>query len=246
MDANEVLIPLDRLQEGHDKCAKHMELLIDSSDILFSSRKYAISIALSILALEESAKLELIQIHLINKVGITKKEWESITGYGSHSRKLKNPVRTQVEKHKIAGKEISDSIVAVNEYLYGFPTPSYEDYQSITENFYEYYSKLNFVKQDCLYMKWDKSQWKTFNVFLENQQKALALYRIVNTKLVYYEIMLKNRYLRITRNPELKTLNDELENFRDKLIKTHELEKTKNYKNAIIIVRSMMKEYAKT
>lgn len=256
LDKNEIIIPLDRLQEGHSKCAKHIELLIDSCDVLLSSRKYPTTIALSILALEESAKLELIQNHLIHNVGISKKEWDSVTSYGSHSKKLKNPVREEVEAFKRVGKEIVDHVGEWNEYLFGFPTPSYEDYQSITEKHYEYFGKLNFVKQDCLYMKWDNSKWKTFSIFSENQQKALAFYRVVHTKLVYYESMINNRFFQITKDIDvtLKTVPqthiskhkkqfDELNIFRDKLIKTHELEQTKNYKNASTIVGSMMREY---
>src|SRR5574342_1409631 len=69
----------EKISDGYRKCKRHIESLLDSSQILLDSNQYATSLALSILAREELAKLLVLQDHIKNKTEITCDEWNKLT-----------------------------------------------------------------------------------------------------------------------------------------------------------------------
>jgi len=62
-----ILIPTDKLKEGLQKEANHIESLLEASQILYDAKKYSLSLPLSVLALEEVTKLRLIRNRYLQK-----------------------------------------------------------------------------------------------------------------------------------------------------------------------------------
>jgi len=73
------LIPVEALEEGFEACRLLTELMLKSSETLLDSNQFSSPITLSILALEESTKLELIHIKkIMTSQPIKEGEWEKL------------------------------------------------------------------------------------------------------------------------------------------------------------------------
>ena len=143
-----ILIPSEKLQHGFDLCREQMELLIDSAEILHNSKKYPILLALSVLAREESAKLELINMHIGTPFGISKREWDSVTKGFVHENKLVNPVKFAQYYAKRVGKDMFEKVQEWGKNQgYEPASANYEDFMSVTEEHLKRLASLNVIKK---------------------------------------------------------------------------------------------------
>jgi AbiV family abortive infection protein len=225
-----ILIPVEKLQQGFDLCRKQMEMLIESSQILYDSKKYPLSIALSILSREESAKLQLIDMHVSARHGISKKQWDHLTRGYVHERKLKGPVKFSVDFTKWQGKKLYTQVQkwGKNHGLGELPV-NYDDIMKIGEKDYARLLSLNEIKKDCFYFDWRDSSWKIFLDRSGEDLEALSLVELTGMKYLMYGFIRSNlrHNLRIKKKDE--ALQKELDAFNEKYDNIAEFMKTKQF-----------------
>lgn len=221
-----ILIPVEKLQQGFDLCRKQMEMLIESSQILYDSKKYPLSIALSILAREESAKLQLIDMYISAGHGISKKQWDYLTRGYVHERKLKDPVKFSVDFAKWQGEKRYKQVQkwGKNHGLGELPA-DYDDFMKVGEKDYARLLSLNEIKKDCFYLDWRDSSWKIFLDKSEEDLEALSLVELTGMKYLMYGFIISN--LRIKKKDEM--LQKELDAFKEKFDNIDDFMKTKQF-----------------
>src|SRR5439155_16808714 len=137
-------------------------------------------IALSILALEESAKLELIHKKIMMSEPIREKEWKKITNDSeAHIKKLVKPVRDENSAMKLLGKESYEKLQKLSSRLGFGNMPSFDDVTSIDDSHFDYYRTLNKIKKDCIYLDWNVSDWFSFFYLPIKKQRAFANSRLI-------------------------------------------------------------------
>ena len=221
-----ILIPVEKLQQGFDLCRKQMEMLIESSQILYDYKKYPLSIALSVLAREESAKLQLIDMHIISSSGISKGTWDYITRGYVHERKLKDPLKFSVDYTKWQGKKLYKQVQKWGKnHGYEQSPVNYEDVMKIEDKHYARLVSLNAIKKDCFYLDWKDSSWKIFLDKSEEDLEALSLVELTGMKYLLYGFI-KHNLNRLKKDDKLQK---ELDAFKEKYDTINEFMKTKQF-----------------
>lgn len=239
---NVILIPVEKLQEGFDLCKKQMEMLIESSQILYNSKKYSPSIALSVLAREESAKLERISQHITLSLGISKKEWSSMTQGFVHEKKLVNPVKFAVKFAKWEGKKRFEKMERWGEkHGYGEMPASYEDFMKVEEKHYERLRSLNEIKKECFYVDWKESCWKILFNRSEEELEALSLVELTGMKYLFYGFVKQDLMFKKGQKS-----GKELDTVKEKFDDIDEFMKTKQFKIKAKVAWSIYEEYFKS
>lgn len=237
-----ILIPVEKLQEGFDLCRKQMELLIESAELLHQSKKYSISIALSVLAREESAKLSLIGKQIDGALGISKREWESITRGFVHEHKLKNPVKSTVDLVRSLSKGDFEKLKKRMKDDGTETIVTYEDVMNITEEHYKRLSSLNEIKKDCFYLNWVEPSWKIFFSRSKEQLEAVSFVELVHVKIILYGLAGLNLVSK-KKDERFQTEFDEVQKKRKQSL---EILRTKQFKVKDMIAWSVYKQYFKS
>ncbi len=199
MSEDKILIPLETLADGFEKCKRHIEELLKSSESLYNEKHYANSLAIAILAIEENAKLKVILNCILEKRGISKKEWYEITGRGSHEKKLiKNVEDRQKELRDLTYETYLDEVERSLEL--GFDISSSKSFEQLKYqalfDVNEQVKKFNLLKQDCFYLNWNGNDWFSFITNApKNIQEAFAFVNLHVAKSEWINIVLKQKYL---------------------------------------------------
>ena len=218
-----ILIPAKNLEEGFQKGIKHIESLLEASQILFDSKKYPSSLSLSILALEEVTKLRMIRNSFLEKKGITNQEWFNLKKGGSHKDKLTRPSEERKKHLHEMGEERFEGARTLKKMI-GDPLAvlSYSQMKKGSEG-YSIMGKLDKVKQDCFYLDWKNSKWSSASIKLsKNQMEAMAHISLEITK------WFLNQTILYSRHPEIE-LNENSESFQ-KYLNDPLLKKDQEYK----------------
>lgn len=189
-------IPLKKLHEGFTKCQDHVSLLLEGSKLLYDYKKYSLSMPLSILALEECAKLSLFSKKVYGGKGISHEEWKSLTKGGSHSTKLTKPLKDSRDELSEKGEQAYE-IVASRQKNIGsiinFPPldkmlSAYEKEENLIEN-------LNKIKKLCLYVDWKEGNWESFlSNFTTHQKKVFSSFLLTYVNFVFNNELLGMKY----------------------------------------------------
>ncbi len=169
-----VLIPVAKLQIGFDNCVKHIRNLIASSELLYSSQLYPSAFSLAVLAIEEDAKLGVIQEHIRDKKAILHSEWQDLTRGGSHKVKLVMQLQKERTMMKGFSPEKSEAIKRFNERL-GVNSRAFDAAQWDRPQDYTRFQLLDTMKQDCFYLGWRYHDWWSFyTAFTTEEQEAMV------------------------------------------------------------------------
>ena len=199
MSLENLLIPFNKLESGFNYCQRHIDELLKSSNSLYDKNHYSSSLAITILAVEENSKLNLILKCIIEKRGITKKEWIEITGRGSHNNKLiKNMEERRRELLSLTYDDYLREVDRSREL--GFDVSSSKSFEVLKAqslmNVTEQIKKFNLVKQDCFYLNWNGKDWYSFITHApKNIQKAFAYVNLQIATNEWANIVLKHKYL---------------------------------------------------
>jgi len=173
-----------------------VELLLESSKLLHDSKKYSLSIPLSILALEECAKLNLFSRKVYQKRGVSQEEWSSLSKGGSHDTKLTRPL-TDSKKELLQKGEKGFQIVKARQQKLG----SVIKYTSLDEIVSAYAEEantikvLNKIKKLCLYVDWKEGNWQSLvSNFTTRQKKILSRYLLTYVGFVFNNELLGMKY----------------------------------------------------
>lgn len=197
------LIPEKNLKEGFKKQIQHVENLLESSQLLYDSKKYPSSLSLSILALEEVTKLRLIREHLRKNKGILEKDWKNMKKGGSHKMKLVQP---SIQRKKRLEEMDEKKYDAIEEFkkITGSPFDrmTFSEMKKATEK-YSMMTKLDKIKQDCFYLDWDGKNWVSAKLNLTKRElDSLSFYSLNSTKWYLNQTILYTKYTTISTDPE--------------------------------------------
>lgn len=247
-DKDEILIPPEKLQQAFDESRKQIEILLSSSKLLHGNYKYSTSIALSILALEEIAKLQEIQTHIDQKKGFTKKEWNSLKGgAGVHLRKLQGPLENAKKNiEKLGPHGYEQGKIQLRSLGYNVSDFSYENAIKIADSAMENLAKLNLVKQNCLYLDWKNGDPYIITTKTNEQLESFAYISIVDVEFYLYGSITNNANQRILRGDTSEKIIQERGSYD---VKTNEKRKemlSKDFQNKKLIAHSIFDEYDKS
>ena len=167
-------IPLSKLEEGFHKGFAHVQKMIDSSIILHESGHHSTSIAISILAHEELAKLRYVVAHIGDQKPISLKEWKALSRGGSHNAKLEKFYADFYNDIIRLCSERPETVLEANPNLTMDEVrdfPKRVDLKHLTV----LGCKLNDIKKECIYLDWNDGDWSTFdNNTTKDERTALA------------------------------------------------------------------------
>ena len=241
---------MDALSEGFEGCRLSVEMMLKSSETLLNSNNYSLSIFLSILAMEESTKLELIHKRMMTSDPIKKKEWKSISSYPeAHLNKLVTPVRDEKDSLLSMGKETYEKMKKIGTDSGIGELPDFDEIDSSDNINLSYYKMLNSIKKDCLYLDWNDNHWFSFFYLPEDKQKAFAKFRLNHTKQIVFNIILRNRLFLLTINQDSKKnqlrFSAEFELYKKLMRGVQENLISKNFEKDIDIANNLLKDYAR-
>lgn len=172
---------------------------IHASEILYRSQNYIESIPLSILAIEESYKIDVFKKQLKLKQGISKDRWKKISRTdAAHRIKLAGIyTEAKAEIKDTMSKETYDKFAAIHERLYGKKAKPYEVAARPDGIGGDRLEALNEVKKDCFYVDWDdtRSDWVSFHLLTSvDEQKAIATIELHMAKMMLAGAMIWLKY----------------------------------------------------
>jgi AbiV family abortive infection protein len=200
---DKVLIPVASLQEGFEKCVIHIRSLIASSELLYSNKIYSGAFPFAVLAIEEGAKLGVIQEHIKDKRPIQRSEWQDLTRGGSHKVKLIMPLQKERTMLKSLSPEKFRHMEKMNRAL-GTHTLAYEMLRGENAQDYAVFMLLDTLKQDCFYIGWKNNDWRNFaSNFTVDEQEAMVWLLTRQAKSWMLIRMMSNKYPNTPTESEL-------------------------------------------
>ncbi|NIP61462.1 MAG: AbiV family abortive infection protein, partial [Nitrosopumilaceae archaeon] len=204
-------IPKSRVKEGFTQCHSVIKRLLNDAELNLKNGRYSSSIALSILAIEELAKSDLLRSKIIRDEELTYEEWDKLT-FGKKAHLLKLNWYPTKRKEKLLNRWSDLDIQALNEAnkKLGFPN-NFANRDSLFKEIElseKVNPKLNQIKQDCFYLKWDKknSNWTTFEKkFSDKVKKAIATWLVT---IVRHDSLLQQYFFEYPKKP-VKDWTDE-------------------------------------
>lgn len=199
-----IVIPANKLQEGFDKQKKQIIHLIKTSELLFEKRRYASSIAFSVLADEETTKLRLFSKHLQSGKPVRENEWKPMT---RHIKKLTIPVKTATKNIQTMPPKKKQSVEFFRTKL-GF-NPAYQPIDPVFEReMIRMASKFDKLKQDCFYLSVHNGEFFSIITNLgDYEQKTVAYFVLTYTKVNTYTAFLTSKFTTIRPQEWEKYLN---------------------------------------
>ena len=183
---------VEEAKEGRKIILKIIKRLVDSSFEFLNVGRYSTSIPLSILALEELAKADLLRRAIKDDRDITVNEWSRLTSWGgkSHVHKL---IWMLEKKEEGLQRWTENDVQIMNQINRNFGiTLSYPDKKSMQEDvvmFKNLVPKLKDLKEDCLYSNWDprERRWNYFDRrFTEDVKSLLASYLYLEARKEFF------------------------------------------------------------
>ena len=169
-------IPLPKLEEGFHKGFAHVQKMIDSSIILHESGHHSMSIATSILAHEELAKLRYIVAHIGDQKHISLTEWKALSRGGSHNAKLE---KFYADFYNDIIRLCSERPEAVRKVNPNLTMEEIRDFPKLVDLKHLTFlgCKLNDIKKECIYLDWNDGGWSTFDAnTTKDERAALAVF----------------------------------------------------------------------
>lgn len=184
-------IPTKKIKQGRERSSKHIESLLKSSQILYDNKQYEQSLALSILAREELAKLLIIQNHLKNNTVIIYEEWKKLTKgtreSTAHKIRLTLAQKTAREDVQKLTTEQYEAIQTQRERLgVERSTVTYEAAMSLDDGYDKIYEQFDQLKQECFYLGWDGNFFTLSTRLDPNELQGLAYTHLMIMKQNYY------------------------------------------------------------
>lgn len=226
-----------KVQVGYELCKSHILSLLESSEILYKSKKFTESLSLSILAREEVAKLIALQDHLKNNTSMPYDEWLKLTKNTkestAHKQRLVEPMRQSREYVQSMPPSFFETMKDERKKMGLSEGFQYAAAMSLTPEFEKSFEKLDKVKQACFYFGLNKN-WYNLSILLEkNEKDALAYATLIATKILYYSTISIRVHHQI-QHPIGKTLEKD-PNFQKCLSLMKEIQSAK-YKTRLIFV----------
>ena len=169
-------MPMSKLEEGFHEGFAHVQKMIDSSSVLHKSGHHSTSIAISILAHEELAKLRYVVAHIRDQKPIDLKEWKKLSRGGSHNAKLEKFYADFYNDIIRLCLERPETVLGTNpnltmEEVRDFPK------RVVLKHLTVLGCKLNDIKKECIYLDWNGAAWSTFdNTTTKDERAALAAF----------------------------------------------------------------------
>lgn len=243
------LIPKEKLQEGFDKCNKQIESLLKSSEMLYDENQFHLSLALSMLAIEESTKLGVIERHIQDNTDIDNSEWNEITRYGSHVKKLIKPLEDAKKHSKDWTFEKYLKLLdfaTIQGYDVSHAKPYSEVRRSMSKQEIYEISQLNEVKKDCFYLNWQSKKGNWFSILTnatDNIKKAFAYVNLNIAKRSYYHAFSFHFYPKsVIMNKEVaeKMKNDPIE---QKMLELDNMQHKSEFKKKLRLVNLFLTQH---
>ena len=181
----------EEAKEGQKRIMKMANRLLNSSQKFLKEGQFSISIPLTILAFEELAKVDFLRIRIRDNQEISFKDWNNLTfGKGAHFLKLKWTLKKKSKKLEKWTEEDIQSLNFVNQKL-GLNV-QYKNKNAIQKDvdlFLPLIPKFKVLKEDCLYVNWDKSirKWTYFDRrFTENVKQLIANYLYLEARREFF------------------------------------------------------------
>ena len=240
MKPDPVFVPVEKLSSGIDKTRKQIDLLFESSEVLYNAKKYPLSIAVGILAEEEIAKLDVLREHVKSQKPITVTEWRQLR---DHKSKLTSPY-IEAKKSMAEVPEGQYETVKIARGILGFKdfdTPFDDLKTPIEQSAITNLEKLDRIKQDCFYSDFRNSDWFSFLTnLLPNHVEAIAFTRLIRLKMRYYDLllgfdiaMLNNTTIQqLPQNPNAK-----------KIMELNKIKETNNFKKKTFLADFALKKF---
>ena len=243
-----VKITKKQLQDGFDHQKNQIEDLISMAETAYSAKKYNISTALSILALEEITKLRQIRDSDNFTGEMELSDWQKLSeGPGVHVKKLAKPIEEMLNHRKGKSSEYWDDIQKfVDSTLI---SGGGEKTQRITSTYDpEAHYALNQLKQDCLYMDFKDGKWYSAKLILsKNELEALAYTTLKMAQFNFNDVQLHNRHREIEVDPDSESyknyVNDPL--FK-KRIEFQKLTRSNSFLKQRLIADNALKKFKRT
>lgn len=186
-------IPVKKLHEGFNECQHKVYDLLKSSQILFDAGQFVESLALSILAIEETTKLSIIFDHIKEKKIIGAEKWDEITVKpGMHKIKLTKIHKELKERIQGMSDEKFENLPRIKATQ---KNPSRVKAISQLQMSEEIYAVLAKIKNECFYVGWN-ADWTTLSIHLPNvqDQKDLAYFYLMLGWYEYYVLIFILKY----------------------------------------------------
>ena len=186
-----VIIKPKDFQKKSNKITEHIEELLNSRDNLFKNKNYSLSIAISILIIEEMAKLHLIVQHMDSKKPIQKSEWESMCKH-----KLTNPFNRLSQKMSQIQESEFERILNEREVGLGSEMISLiKSIQKNEEDILKTTKLFDKLKQDYFYVSYKKGKLFSISTDLSvEEQENIAFWikehsnRLFGTVVLYFDL----------------------------------------------------------
>lgn len=192
------LINEKETKEGYRRILKIIHRLLSDSELCKKQGRFATSVALSILTLEENAKADFFRRKTNDGLGVTKKEWEKLTRNKGKSHNFKLHWHLD-NKEKSIEKWNQNDINALNAVnarlgLYKNSTGK-KELESEIVLFKKIIPKFNAIKQSCFYTTWSKDEkWKYFdNIFSDKLKVLIADFFFFEAKKQYLYLILRKK-----------------------------------------------------
>ncbi|MDE1769020.1 MAG: AbiV family abortive infection protein [Thaumarchaeota archaeon] len=230
----------DEVKSGYEICKSHIMTLIESSQILYDSKKYSTSLSLSILAREEEAKLLALQDHVKDDTNMTDEEWKQLTKNTkestAHEYRLTQPAKVSRENIQSFSPEYFEFMKSINTQMGVSTNLTYEEMMSITPDYEKSLQRFDRIKQASFYLG-RNSKWSNFSLKLRSkeEEKALAYVNLMQVKANYYSTISLRIHKEKIKLPITETLKDD-SNFQEYLKTRNEMESRK-YKNMVLLAR---------
>lgn len=141
-------IPSNRCRDGADLCLDNAIRLLHEAKLLFENERYLTSCCLAIYALEEIAKGRKLLEFSQNGNDVTKKEWERLTRGRAHVEKI-------INGRKMAIKRLEERFPFTLKM--GVPGSLLNGRFEEAHRIFARYSQ--WLKEQCLYVGWERSNW---------------------------------------------------------------------------------------
>lgn len=242
MPEDDILIPTERIQDGLDLCLQQIVELVNSAKGLYDAKHYATSVALSILATEELAKVRLLLERRDKKKDITRREWRDIT-FGRKSHKLKLTYE-YVNAREFLLREVPEDKYRAMMPVFGIvggqrQMPYYEELVKSHPEDIRRLEALDVLKQDALYVDWNGSEWNHFlKRMSKHRQKAIAMVEVNRAICIYWMMARWNQFPGVFNAWEMRQHITNIE-----ALKARMRIESKGYKDKAKVWRSSMPAY---
>jgi len=235
------------LVEGFEKQKEQILDLFSAAQEQYDKKRYNISIALAILAIEELTKLRKIRDSDYVNGHMDISEWNQLNqGPGVHAKKIGKPVKDLIRRQEEKNDEYWD---LVKEFVDStLIAKGGEKTVKVKSSFDpEMVSALNNLKQACLYLDFKDKKWHSAKIILSQKEiEAIAYVTLLQVDFNLTEILLHNKHRDIEVDEESTSykeyINDPLF---EKRVGFQKISKSGIFQRKAIIAKSALKKFNK-